>query len=234
MSVGALIVETKAVSKTFGDEPETQVHAVQAVSLSVRAGELVLISGPSGSGKTTLLSLIGGLLSPSRGEVIIAGTRLGDIDQARITSLRLTSIGFVFQAFHLLEALTVRENVELPLNLAGTTRPSSRIRAEKLIAELGLAHRAAFLPATLSGGEKQRAAIARALANDPPLLLADEPTGSLDSRAGQEVIEVLHQARQRAGRAVIIVSHDTRIARYADRVLAMEDGQLISGASPVA
>lgn len=151
---------------------------------------------------------------------------MGSLSRAELTTLRLRPIGYVFQGFRLIDALSAAENVELPLNLAGTLRPSSRDRAVELLQRLDLGGRLDAFPRTMSAGEKQRVAIARAFANDPPLLLADEPTGSLDSRAGQHVIEILQAAARVHGRAVLIVSHDHRIQRYADHVLEMEDGRL--------
>ena len=213
------------VWRRFGSG-DALVEAVRDVSLELERGRLTLIQGPSGSGKTTLLSIAGALLPPSEGRVAVAGQDLGALAPERLAALRLRSIGFVFQAFRLVDALTLEENVELPLNLAGVRRPASRLRARELADALGLAGRARLFPGALSGGEKQRAAIARALANDPPLLLADEPTGSLDARSGREVIRLLHEAAHADGRAVLVVSHDPRVAAFADRVLLLEDGTL--------
>jgi len=212
--------------RRFGEGEGGVVHAVEDVSLVVRRGELVAVMGPSGSGKTTLLSIAGGLLAPSSGLVEVDGVRLDLLSQEELTGFRLRRIGFVFQTFHLIDALSATENVELPQNLAGVRRPVSSARADGLLQRLGLAGRARSLPKTLSGGEKQRVAIGRALANDPPVVLADEPTGSLDSRAGQEVIELLHDAAHRDGKAVLVASHDPRIRRFADQVVLMEDGRV--------
>ncbi len=223
MSAPAAVLEH--VWRRFGGG-DALVEAVRDVSLEVERGRLTLVQGPSGSGKTTLLSVAGALLPPSEGRVAVAGQDLGRLAPDRLAELRLRSIGFVFQAFRLVDALTLEENVELPLNLAGVRRPASRLRARELVDALGLGKRARLLPGTLSGGEKQRAAIARALANDPPLLLADEPTGSLDARSGREVIRLLHEAAHADGRAVLVVSHDPRVAAFADRVLLLEDGTL--------
>lgn len=223
MSAPAAVLER--VWRRFGSG-DTLVEAVRDVTLAVERGRLTLVQGPSGSGKTTLLSIAGALLPPSEGRVEVAGQPLAHLAADRLALLRLHSIGFVFQAFRLVDALSLEENVELPLNLAGVRRPESRRRARELVAALGLAPRARLRPGALSGGEKQRAAIARALANDPPLLLADEPTGSLDARSGQEVIALLHEAAHRDGRAVLVVSHDPRVRASADRVWLLEDGAL--------
>jgi putative ABC transport system ATP-binding protein len=226
MTAGPCVVRVRNLSRSFQDGDAEPVHAVRDVSFDVRAAEVTLITGASGSGKTTLLSLLGGLIPPTSGDVELLGRRLHDLPQAALTHLRLHSIGYVFQAFRLIDALSVAENVELAMNIAGVRRPGSQARAVDLLGRFGLGARLAFQPAKLSAGEKQRVAIARALANDPPLILADEPTGSLDSRSGQRVIETLRDAAHLHGRAILIVSHDPRIRGYADHVFEMEDGRL--------
>ncbi|MBL0170925.1 MAG: ABC transporter ATP-binding protein [Gemmatimonadaceae bacterium] len=220
-----MAVRLHGVSRHFGKSNDALVRAVDGVSLSIRPGALTLVMGPSGSGKTTLLSLIGGLLAPSAGEVEVDGTRLAALAPAALTAFRLRRVGFVFQRFRLLDALSALENIELPLTLAGVGRPASRERAHALAARVGLSLRHDARAGTLSGGEQQRVAIARALANDPRILLADEPTGSLDSRAGQRIIELLH-ASAIEGTAVLVVSHDARLMPYAHTVVRMEDGHV--------
>ncbi len=220
------ILELKNVSKVYGSG-HTAVRAVKSVSLQVRPGEIVLIMGPSGSGKTTLLSMAGLLLRPTEGEVFVAGQKVNGLSQREIAALRLRKLGFVFQAYNLLSALTARENVEIVMNLAGVRGKDARERAEELLTMLGLGDRLNHLPADLSGGEKQRVAIARALANEAPLILADEPTGNLDSKTGREVMELLCCGLGRdQGRAIVIVTHDHRLKEIADRVLWLEDGEL--------
>jgi putative ABC transport system ATP-binding protein len=219
-------VQAINLSKTYLNGSLVAVPAVRAVSLEVMQGELLLIGGPNGSGKTTLLSMLGCLIRPSSGHIYIMGREVTGVDQNDLVAFRLRHIGFIFQTFRLLDSLTVLENVELVLNLAGVRQPSSKRRARLMLEELNIAHRASLFPKALSGGEKQRVAIARALANDPALLLADEPTGSLDSSAGQAVIELLSQIVECRNKTVIIVSHDSRIHRYAHRVLQMEDGRI--------
>jgi putative ABC transport system ATP-binding protein len=223
MNESRIIVSARGLFKTFA---QASVSAVREASVDVRAGELVLVTGPSGSGKTTLLSMLGGLISPTSGWVELGGEAITRLSQQALTALRLRRVGFVFQSFQLIDGLTVAENVELPLNLAGVLRPRSSDRANLLLEEIGLSARLRFRPRALSGGEKQRVAIARAFANDPPLILADEPTGSLDSHAGRQVIELLRAAAADHGKAVLVVSHDPRIRRHADRILQMEDGLL--------
>jgi putative ABC transport system ATP-binding protein len=192
----------------------------------VRGGELVLILGPSGAGKTTLLSLIGGLLRPTSGTVQVAGIAFDTLSPSALSRFRLQQIGFVFQFFQLLSALTARENVEIVLRLGGYSPRAARQRAEELLVRFGLGKRLTHLPAELSGGEKQRVALARALALRPPLLIADEPTGSLDSHSGEDVIRLLRQLVDKDQYTVLIASHDQRITHVASRILHCEDGRL--------
>jgi len=219
----ALAMRAEGLEKVFG-EGDVQVRAVRGVDLEVAPGEVVLIMGPSGSGKTTLLSMLGAMLRPSAGRVEVDGVDLASLTEKKLPAFRARRFGFVFQDFNLLSALTVRENVELALNLAGVTGRAARERAEELLRDLGLGERLGFLPEKLSGGEKQRVAIARALANDPAVILADEPTANLDSKIGHEIARLLRRIASEEGRSVVIVSHDTRLKDIADRVLWLEDG----------
>lgn len=216
-------LEMQHVSKRYG-AGTTEVTAVRDVSLTVAPGEVVLIMGPSGSGKTTLLLMLGALLKPSEGTIRLNGTAVSALPERRLPAIRLRHFGFVFQDFKLLSALTVLENVALVAELAGMKRAAARQKAAPLLTELGLGERLTFLPEKLSGGEKQRVAIARALANDPTLILADEPTANLDSKIGHEIMRLLRRIAQEQGRSVVIVSHDQRIKDIADRVLWLEDG----------
>ena len=219
-----LALSVRGLTKTFG-EGDLAVRAVQGVDLDVRAGEVVLIMGPSGSGKTTLLLMLGAMLRPSSGSVAIDGVDLAVAPERRLPALRATHLGFIFQDFNLLSALSALENVELACNLAGTVGRRARDRAEELLGRVGLADRLTFRPDQLSGGEKQRVAIARALANDPRLLLADEPTANLDSGHGREIARLLRRLAEEDRRSVVIVSHDERLREVADRVLWLEDGR---------
>lgn len=221
----AAFIDLRAVSKIYGSG-ETAVRAVDEVTLRVRRGELVLIFGPSGAGKTTLLSLIGGLIQPTSGTIRVAGLELHRLSPAALSQFRLRQVGFVFQFFQLLSALTARENVEIVLRLGGYAPHAARQQAAELLRRFGLGHRLTHLPAALSGGEKQRVALARALALHPPLLIADEPTGSLDSRSGEEVIRLLRRLVDEDQRTVLIASHDPRLLPVASRVLRCEDGRL--------
>ena len=213
------------LSKTFG-RGEGLVRAVDEVDMEVRTGETVAVMGPSGCGKSTLLHLLGGLERPTAGEIWLAGKRVDQLTERALARLRRTAIGFVFQAFHLIDELTARENVELPALLAGRSPRAAKRQAVDLLERVGLADRATFLPAALSGGQRQRVAIARALSNDPLVVLADEPTGNLDSTATLEVLR-LFDSLHAAGQTLVIVTHDPRVAATADRLISMRDGAFV-------
>ena len=210
---------------TYGSG-RTAVDAVRGVDLEIASGERVLVMGPSGSGKTTLLSILGGLLTPSDGRVLVGDEDLYGFNVRDRAALRLRRLGFVFQSFNLLSALTARENVETPMRLAGASRRESAGRAMELLERLGLGARATHLPRDLSGGEKQRVAIARALVNRPDVVLADEPTANLDAGTGHEVAQILCRLGCEEGKAVLIVSHDDRLTDIATRIVRVEDGRL--------
>ena len=220
-------VRARALTKTFG-QGEVQVQAVRGIDLEVRRGEVVLIMGASGSGKTTLLSMLGAMLRPTSGRVEVDGVDLATLPESKLPEFRTRRFGFVFQDFNLLSALSAEENVEFALNLSGVTGRRARERAGRLLDGLGLAGRRRFRPDKLSGGEKQRVAIARALANEPAVILADEPTANLDSKIGREIARLLRRIASEERRSVVIVSHDARLKEIADRVLWMEDGQFRS------
>lgn len=220
---GEVILDVRALTKVFG-AGRAAVRAVDGIDLSVRRSELVLIMGPSGSGKTTLLTLIGGLLRPTSGTVRVNRLEITSLKERQLTWFRRKYVGFVFQSFNLLESLNAAENVEVALNFAGVGGRGARKRATRLLTDLGMADRLKAKPRTLSGGERQRVSIARALANDPQLILADEPTANLDSRHGHEVVELLHDIAKTQRRTIVIVSHDHRIRDVADRVLWLQDG----------
>jgi putative ABC transport system ATP-binding protein len=220
------VLELRDISKIYGSG-HTAVTAVDSASLEVSPGEIVLVMGPSGSGKTTMLSMAGLLLKPTRGAIRINGINTQTASQKRLARLRLEQLGFIFQAYNLLGALTARENVEVVMNLAGKHGKAARQRAIELLTLLGLGHRLDHLPSDLSGGEKQRVAIARALANEAPLILADEPTGNLDSKSGKEVMQLLREKlADEDGKAIVVVTHDHRLKEIADRILWLEDGVL--------
>ena len=219
------VLQARGLSKTFG-RGEGLVRAVDEVDLEVCAGETVAVMGPSGCGKSTLLHLLGGLERATGGEIVLAGSRLDQMGERALARLRRTAIGFVFQAFHLIDELTARENVELPALLAGQSPRAAKRQAADLLERVGLADRATFLPAALSGGQRQRVAIARALSNDPLGGLADEPTGNLDSEATLEVLRLFERLHE-SGQTLVIVTHDARIAATADRLISMRDGAFV-------
>jgi ABC-type lipoprotein export system ATPase subunit len=219
------VLRTCDLDKRYG-QGEGSVHALDAVELEVDSGETLAVMGPSGCGKSTLLHLLGGLERPSDGEVWLAGRRIDRLSEKALARLRRRAIGFVFQAFHLMEELTALENVELPALLAGRSPRAARRRAEELLAQVGLSDRAEHLPSALSGGQRQRVAIARALSNQPLVVLADEPTGNLDSAATLDVLRLLDSLRA-GGQTLVIVTHDERIASTADRLISMRDGAFV-------
>ncbi len=221
----------EGVCKAFiSGRVRTQV--LDGLSLRIEPAELTLISGPSGCGKSTLLAILSGLQPVDRGRVTALDSDLGGLDLRALERFRLLHTGFVFQGFNLFSALSALEQVELPLDYLGLGRKESRYRAVQSLDEVGLRHRMRLRPAELSGGEKQRVAIARALAKQPDLLFADEPTSSLDAANGQMVIDILHRIARTHGTTVLCVSHDPRLIHHADRVLAMEDGRILSDTRP--
>lgn len=204
----------------------SEIAALAGVSLDIRKGEFVIIMGPSGSGKSTLLHLIGGLDRPTRGEVLIDGRIISQMSDNEVTLLRRRQIGFVFQFFNLLPTLTAVENVMLPLILDGQPTATAKLRAEGLLERVGLAARSDHLPEELSGGEIQRIAIGRALAFDPPILLADEPTGNLDSRTGEEILKLVRRINREAGCTVVMVTHNREAAAHGGRIVHLRDGAI--------
>ena len=219
------IVRAREVRRDYGSG-EGLVRAVDDVDLEVARGEALAVMGPSGCGKSTLLQLLGGLDRPTAGELWLNGRRIDRLSERALAQLRRHEIGFVFQAFHLVDELTAQENVELPALLADRTPRQARRRARQLLDQVGLADRADHLPSALSGGQRQRVAIARALANEPAVVFADEPTGNLDSAATLEVLQ-LFEALRASGLTIIVVTHDERIAATADRLVCMRDGALV-------
>ena len=220
------LVQTQNLTKTYGSGA-TAVTALDHVSMQVQDGEFVAIMGPSGCGKSTLLHLIGGLDAPSTGEVLINGTSLSEMTDDQLTELRRRSIGFVFQFFNLIPVLTAAENAALPVTLDGTRPADATVKAGEWLERFGLAERSSNRPDQLSGGEQQRVAIARALVADPTLILADEPTGNLDTRSGDEIAALLRKVSKTYKRTILMVTHDPRIAAYADRIIFLKDGKVV-------
>jgi putative ABC transport system ATP-binding protein len=220
------IISTQNLTKIFGSGA-TAVTALDHVNLSVNPGEFVAIMGPSGCGKSTLLHLIGGLDRPSEGKVIIDGTSIAEMNDDRITELRRRKIGFVFQFFNLIPVLNAVENAALPITLDGVRPAEAQKKAAEWLTRFGLSNRLANRPDQLSGGEQQRVAIARALAAEPALILADEPTGNVDTRSGDEIAGLMREVAKKYGRTVVMVTHDPRIAAYADRIVFLKDGKIV-------
>ncbi len=224
------ILELRHVSRTYG-QGAAEVHALNDIDLSVKSGEMVAVMGPSGSGKSTLLTIAGTLEEPSSGEMLIGGTPVTEISRNARAQLRRRYIGYVFQDFNLLPGLTAAENVALPLELDGTPARKARITGLKALDELGLGDRAGNFPDQLSGGERQRVAIARAVVGDRRLLLADEPSGALDSVNGEAVMRLIHAACKR-GVAAVVVTHDAQLASWANRVVFLRDGRITDQTAP--
>jgi putative ABC transport system ATP-binding protein len=223
----SVVVETRGLRKTFESEG-APVRALRGVDFAMRPGEFVAVMGPSGCGKSTMLNMIAGLDTPTDGDVIIAGESLVGESEDDLAIMRRRHIGIVFQFFNLLEGMSVLENVTLPAVIAGAPRKRAETRARDLLDLLGLADKAKDAPGVLSGGQRQRLAIARALANEPTLLLADEPTGALDSGGGQEVLELFRRLHA-AGQTILLVTHDDDVAAAADRIVHMRDGRVETG-----
>jgi putative ABC transport system ATP-binding protein len=226
-----LAVSCRGLTKTFADGA-TRVPALRGIDLDVRRGELLMLVGPSGCGKTTLLSVVAGTLQADGGSCLLFGRDLVPMPPAQRTAYRGRTLGFVFQACNLLPMLTAAQNVSAPLLIGGMRWPAAQARACEALARVGLADRAASRPAQLSGGQQQRVAIARALVHDPPLILCDEPTSALDHETGQSVLALLRGLVGEGGRTVVVVTHDSRIFPFADRVVPMEDGRIAPSDSP--
>ncbi|MFO0593544.1 MAG: ABC transporter ATP-binding protein [Polyangiaceae bacterium] len=222
-----MAVSAKGVNKTFG-KGALAFQALKGVDLEVQKGELVMLAGPSGSGKTTLLSILGCVLSASGGEVSIFGEDVSRRDEDELPRLRLSYIGFVFQGHNLIASMTAQENIGFQLQLRGWDRRSSMREAERLLDRVGLADKLDRKPEDLSGGQRQRVAIARAIAGGPPLILADEPTASLDAKSGLSATEMLRELCKERGHTVVVVTHDSRIFHLADRLVHLEDGRIVS------
>ncbi|HXK08828.1 MAG TPA: ABC transporter ATP-binding protein [Vicinamibacteria bacterium] len=226
MNDAATLIRLEGLGKVFYTD-EVETHALSDVHLEVRKGEYVAISGPSGCGKSTLLSILGLLDSPTGGSYQLNGTPVQDLGASQRSRIRNREIGFIFQSFNLIGDLTVYENVELPLTYRGMRAQERKERTTRALERVGMGHRAKHLPSQLSGGQQQRVAVARALVGEPSILLADEPTGNLDSRNGEAVMDLLRDLH-RAGSTICMVTHDTRFARHADRTVHLFDGRVVS------
>jgi len=222
-------IAVRQLTKKY-EEGASGTLALRGVDLDVQAGELLMLMGPSGSGKTTLLSIMGAILTATSGSVRLAGREVVGLSEKDLPALRLEHIGFVFQGFNLFPTLTAGENVELMLDLKGVSTAKAKKRAQELLEQVGLREKYASFPADLSGGQKQRVAIARALAGDPGIILADEPTAALDSHTGRNVMEMMSELAHKRGRAVVVVTHDSRVLSFADRIVKIEDGAVARAA----
>jgi putative ABC transport system ATP-binding protein len=227
MTAGPPAIEAESVTRTY-DMGQATVEALRGVSLRVAAGDYLAVVGPSGSGKSTLMHLLGGLDRPSGGRLVIGGQDVATLNQNQLARLRNRTIGFVFQSFHLLARTSAVDNVSLPLVYRGVSARARRQRAAATLGQVGLAHRLDHRPNQLSGGEQQRVAIARALVTDPSVLLADEPTGNLDTATGEAVLALLQQLNESSGVAVVLVTHDREVAARARRQIVMRDGLVVS------
>ncbi|AXA85390.1 macrolide ABC transporter ATP-binding protein [Lysobacter oculi] len=219
------VIETRGLRKVYAEGSEAEVIALQGVDLVIRRGDFVAIMGPSGSGKSTLMNLIGCLDTPSDGVYECDGVDVATLDAEELATLRREKIGFVFQGFHLLPRMSALDNVAMPLGYARVPPAERRERAQAALASVGLGERSQHKPNELSGGQQQRVAIARALINQPPILLADEPTGALDSKTGEEILALFKQLRD-DGHTVVLITHDAEVAEHADRIFVMRDGEL--------
>jgi len=218
------IIETRDLTKAYGKEEEVRVHALRGVDLQVEEGELLAIMGPSGSGKSTLLHILGGVELSTSGQVLLEGVDLASLSDDERTILRRERMGFIFQSFNLLPAFTAEENVALPLELGGIPSAEARRQALDMLKIVDMSHRRQHIPSTLSGGEQQRVAVARALVMEPALLLADEPTGNLDSTNGQQVTNLLRELADKHHQTIVMVTHDSEVASHADRLVRLRDG----------
>lgn len=222
-----MLIQINNLSKVYGSG-ETLVNALHNINLSVQKGEFVAVVGSSGCGKSTLLHMIGAMASPDKGEILLEGESLQKLGSRRLTNIRLNKMGFIFQTFNLIPTLTAFENVMLPMKLSRIPRKTAREKSLQLLTKLGLQDRLRHVPSQLSGGQKQRVAIARALANNPSIILADEPTGNLDSANGEVIMELL-QTLNREGHTIILVTHDLKLAARAGRIIHMKDGEFTAG-----
>jgi len=218
-------ISVRDVTKVFIEGPN-QVPVLHGVDFEVEQGEVVLLMGPSGSGKTTLLSIMGCILRATSGSVKVAGREVANLDERELPAVRLKNIGFIFQGFNLFPTLTVGENVELALDLKGIRGAKAKGESRRLLEQVGLAAKYNSFPSDLSGGQKQRVAIARALSGSPGVILADEPTAALDSHSGRNVMEMMRELAQTHGRGVVVVTHDSRVLEFGDRIVGMEDGRI--------
>ncbi|MCJ7816941.1 MAG: ABC transporter ATP-binding protein [Candidatus Aenigmarchaeota archaeon] len=224
------VIETKNIKKCYGDG--CKVTALNDINIHVKRGSFVSIMGPSGSGKTTLLDVLGCLLKPTSGDVYLDGKKVIGLDDNELAVIRKEKIGFVFQQYNLIQSYTAIENVELPLRIKGKSKWEAEDKAKRLLETVGLGDRLNHKPSQLSGGEQQRVAIARALANDPKIILGDEPTGNLDTKTGQKILNLLKELNQKEGYTLVVVTHDPRVAEYSNKIINLLDGEVLNETYP--
>ncbi len=221
------MIQTFDLTKTYCITEGLEIHALDKVNLTIHKGEFVAVMGPSGSGKTTLLNMLGALDNPTNGAVFIKGTNIAYMDEHESTNLRLKEIGFIFQFYNLVPVLTVYENIELPMIFAEKPPEKRKVVVERVLKLVKLKDRYDFLPSELSGGEKQRVAIARALSNEPAILIADEPTGELDTKMGKEIIQLMQELNKELNQTILMVTHDPAVGALAERIIRMRDGKIL-------
>lgn len=225
------VIKLKNVNKYYNRGKENELHVLKNINLEISEGEFVTIMGPSGSGKTTLLDIMGALLKADDGKVFIDGNELSMLNDSQLAKIRREKLGFIFQQFNLIASLTALENVSLPLRIANKPKNEAINKAKELLKLVGLEKRINHRPNQLSGGEQQRVAIARALANDPKIILADEPTGNLDTKTGEKIIKLLNELNKKKNYTIVIVTHDPKISTYAERIINLKDGEIIKNYS---
>ena len=223
------VIQVEGVTKVYNEGKESEVRVLKGIDLSIHKGEFVVIMGPSGSGKTTLLDILGCLLRPTEGKLLIEGIEANGLSDRKLAQIRGQKIGFVFQQYNLISSGTALDNVELPLRINGRSKKQAREKAKELLEMVGLGERMDHRPGELSGGEQQRVAIARALANDPHIILADEPTGNLDTKTGSLILDLLENLNKEKGYTIVVITHDPRVAGYADTLIKLKDGEIVSG-----
>jgi ABC-type lipoprotein export system ATPase subunit len=226
------VIETTDVKKCYGEESTCEVTALNSINMHVEKGSFVSIMGPSGSGKTTLLDVIGCLLKPTSGGVYIDGKNVIGLDDDELALIRREKIGFVFQQYNLIPSSTALENVEIPMRIAGRTKWEAEDKAKRLLKLVGLEDRMTHKPSQLSGGQQQRVAIARSLANDPKIILGDEPTGNLDTKTGEMILNLLRKLNKEEGYTIVVVTHDSRVAQHSDKIINLLDGQVLNETYP--
>jgi putative ABC transport system ATP-binding protein len=229
---GEYVIETKNIKKCYGQEGKCEITVLNDINIHVERGSFVSIMGPSGSGKTTLLDILGCLLKPTEGDVYLDGKKINDLSDDELALIRRGKIGFVFQQYNLIQSFTALENVEMPMRIAGKSRWEAEDKAKRLLNLVGLDDRMTHKPSELSGGQQQRVAIARSLINDPKIILGDEPTGNLDTKTGEIILNLLKKLNKEEGYTMVVVTHDPSVAQYSDKIINLLDGEVLNETYP--